>query len=108
MDLAEGVALPDDAALPDGVALPDDVALPDGAGALLANLGFSALLSVEDAGVRNSSADGDLWSLFEVRFSVSSWSYNLPEIVCRSERNGTHLQASRGGACSRLQRCGER
>ena len=69
MDLAEGVALPDgkglldDVALPDGVALPDDVALLDGSGALLANLGFSALLSVEDAGVRNASADGDcgLW-----------------------------------------------
>ena len=41
----------------DGVALPDEEAPPGDRNALLANLGLSAFLSVEEVGVRKSSAD---------------------------------------------------
>ena len=78
--LAEDSAFPDDATLPDDDAVPDDadlrmeVALPDDGSALPVNVCLPAFLAVGESGVRNPSADRDLWRLLEARLSISSWS----------------------------------
>lgn len=78
--LPEDSAFLDDATLPDDDAIPDDadlrmeVALPDDGSAPPVNLCLPVFLAVEESGVRNPSADRDLWTLLGARLSISSWS----------------------------------